>query len=109
MTPDITLRHACFNAWSNGAIAENPGPAGVARPLIAFPAGGGIAVRCSHQRPGPFVITVLDVAGRDVGRYQPSQPGGTHDWFWPASVSGIYFVKLTASELTATGKVSVLK
>jgi hypothetical protein len=109
VTPDITTQRACFTGDPATGVWENPGSAAVSVPLFAFPTRGGIAVRYAHRRSGSFAVSVIDALGREVGRYRPSQPAGTHQWFWPAKTQGVYFVRLTTQDCAATSKVFVTR
>jgi hypothetical protein len=82
--------------------------------LSAYPNPFNMTTTISFElaRTGEIHIRIYDVMGREVGRLiEGMRPAGHHELRYDASglASGIYFVRLTAGDLTVTKKLMLLK
>jgi FIMAH domain-containing protein len=102
---------------ANGGVARDTDAPGTAESLRAYPgtfdaARGTITLRFDLPRASEVMLELYDLAGRriDVARLGSIGPG-RHEWSWAPhdNGSGLYFYRLRAGDLTATGKVASVR
>jgi hypothetical protein len=109
-TPVLDSVSVSWEPWT-GVEGETGSPVGVfaLRGAVPNPARGVALVRFSLPEEGPAELLVYDVAGRVVSRNADVLPAGRHQIELEGLAAGVYLVRLSAGNLTATERFVVTR
>jgi hypothetical protein len=96
--------------WNPLGAEEDPSPGFILCPVVPNPSPGALTVTFGLPEPESVSLVFFDVTGRLVLETAPSEYGqGTH-LLQPGTLRpGIYFVRMTAGEFTATQRFVVVE
>ncbi len=110
LSPILDSVSVSWELWT-GVEGETGSPVGVfaLRGAVPNPARGVALVRFSLPGEGPAELLVYDVAGRVVSRNSDVLPAGRHQIELEGLAAGVYLVRLSAGDLTATERFVVTR
>jgi hypothetical protein len=100
--------HAFYSCFDYTAVAEPPAGTPIAV-LRARPTQSGVTVSYCLDRSSPATLRACDVTGRILRTWQLAGTAGRHEFLWPNSGNGVFFLELETRGRRLAAKVGVAR